>query len=108
MVIKSLIGNAVKFTQQGTVTVGASVDIDAGRIQIWVADTGIGIPAESLDIIFEPFHQLDGSATRSYEGTGLGLYMVKRLTELLGGAVTVDSQVSYGSTFRVWLPLSVD
>ena len=108
IVLKSLIGNAIKFTEQGRVTVGASVDIDAEGIQIQVADTGIGIPAESLGIIFEPFHQLDGSATRSYEGTGLGLYMAKRLTELLGGAVTVESQVGSGSTFRVWLPLSVD
>jgi signal transduction histidine kinase len=108
MVLKSLIGNAIKFTEQGTVTVGASIDSDAEGIQIWVADTGIGIPAESLDIIFEPFHQLDGSATRSYEGTGLGLYMAKRLTELLGGAVTLESQVGHGSTFQVWLPLAMD
>jgi signal transduction histidine kinase len=104
VVLKSLIRNALKFTERGSVRVGAQ---PAGEgIEIYVSDTGIGIAAEILPIIFEPFRQGDGTDTRRHGGAGLGLYLVRRLVDLLGGRVTVDSHVEQGSTFRVWLPFT--
>jgi signal transduction histidine kinase len=101
-VIKNLIGNAVKFTEQGRITVEAHRWQEG--VGIVVTDTGIGIPRDALALIFEPFHQVDSSVTRQYGGTGLGLYIVKRLLEVLGGTIAVESEVGCGSTFRVWLP----
>jgi PAS domain S-box-containing protein len=100
VVVKNLIGNAVKFTKAGGITVAARSH--NGGVEISVTDTGIGISPEALALIFEPFHQVDNSGQRG--GTGLGLYIVKRLLELLGGTVTVGSEVGRGSTFRVWVP----
>jgi len=79
-------------------------DSEAARIRISVSDTGIGIPQEALELIFEPFRQIEHSATHQYGGTGLGLHIVKRLLDLLGGTVTVESAVGCGTTFRVWIP----
>ncbi|TMA59345.1 MAG: PAS domain-containing sensor histidine kinase, partial [Deltaproteobacteria bacterium] len=104
VVIKNLIGNAVKFTEQGSITVDAHPR--AGGIEISVADTGIGISSEVLPVIFEPFRQLESATVHGYKGTGLGLYIVKRLLELLGGTISVESEVGRGSTFRVWVPIS--
>jgi signal transduction histidine kinase len=105
VVLKNLIVNAVKFTEAGSVTVAART-CDGG-VEVSVADTGIGIPQASLPIIFQAFQQLDSSATRAHRGVGLGLYIVSRLLDLLGGRIAVESLVGSGSTFRVWLPLDV-
>jgi signal transduction histidine kinase len=101
VILKNLIGNAVKFTEQGGVTI-ESVAVDRG-VAITVIDSGIGIPAEALPIIFEPFRQAHDSA-KSRGGVGLGLYIVDRLVGLLGGSISVQSELGRGSTFRVWLP----
>jgi len=100
VVVKNLIGNAVKFTKAGSITVAAQGQ--EGGVEISVIDTGVGISLEALALIFEPFHQVDNSGQQG--GTGLGLYIVKRLLELLGGTVMVESEVGRGSTFRVWVP----
>ena len=74
-------------------------------IEFRVSDSGVGIPPDECDKIFERFHQVDSSQTRRYEGVGLGLYIVKSFTELLGGRVSVCSQLGEGSTFTVSLPI---
>lgn len=103
IVLKNLISNAVKFTEDGGITIRATVE--DGGIQFSISDTGIGIPEDALPLIFEPFRQLDSSDSRRYGGTGLGLHVVKRLVELLGGKISVTSRIDYGSTFQVWLPV---
>jgi len=102
VVLRNLISNAVKFTPQGNIAVQASAK--SGGIEVSVTDTGIGIPPEAMAIIFEPSSQVESSAARQYNGAGLGLHLVKRLLDLLGGAVAVESEVGHGSTFRVWVP----
>ena len=102
VILKNLIGNAVKFTPHGSVSVDVRPRDDG--VEFCVADTGIGIPADALSIIFERFRQVDSSTTRSYGGVGLGLYIVQRLLEMLGGTIAVESEVGRGSIFRVWLP----
>ncbi|HVM97231.1 MAG TPA: ATP-binding protein, partial [Candidatus Acidoferrales bacterium] len=102
VVLKNLIGNAVKFTKQGTVSIRARTC--AGGVELCVADTGIGMSPEVLSIIFEAFRQGDSSFTRQHEGVGLGLYIVRRMLDLLGGTIRVESLPDQGSTFYVWLP----
>ncbi len=109
-VLLNLLGNAVKFTSQGGVTISAQLlerNDSSALIQIAVRDTGIGISDESLNAIFNPFVQEDGSINRKYEGTGLGLAICKRLTELMGGSIFANSSKGEGSCFIVTLPLSV-
>lgn len=104
IVVKNLLNNAIKFTERGSVLVSVRVRDD--QLEISVADTGIGIADDVLPIIFEPFHQGDNSATRHYGGVGLGLYIVRRLLDLLGGNVMVESVAGQGSTFRIQFPLT--
>jgi len=100
--LKNLLANAFKFTQRGTVTLG--VRRHGADLVLTVRDTGIGIPPEQQAIIFEPFRQGDPALTRRHGGVGLGLYIVRRMVELLGGVVDVESVPGAGSTFRIRLP----
>ena len=106
-VVGNLLANAVKFTTEGSVTVGGAVqdDGDEAVLVLQVADTGVGIPAESLPQIFEPFAQVDTSTRRRFEGTGLGLAIVSQLVELMGGRIDVQSTPGEGSVFTCRLPL---
>ena len=104
-VLINLAGNAIKFTQQGSVTLGLEADAAAGRVIFRVTDTGIGIPHDKQETVFEAFRQADNSTTREYGGTGLGLTISRSLVKLLGGELTVESAPGRGSTFRVSLPL---
>ncbi len=101
-ILLNLLSNAIKFTEKGEVTV--IVEAKDGKVFLSVKDTGIGIPEEALDYIFDAFRQVDGSTTRKYGGTGLGLSIVKKLVELLGGEIRVKSKLNEGSTFTVVLP----
>jgi len=103
-VLLNLIGNAVKFTEKGSVRVSAAVAPDGIRVE--VADTGIGIPAESFPRLFQSFSQVDGSTTRRYEGTGLGLAISRQLVELMRGRIGAESEPGRGSTFWFELPLA--
>jgi signal transduction histidine kinase/CheY-like chemotaxis protein len=102
MIVRNLAANAMKFTAHGTVSLEATA-VDDG-IQFTVSDTGIGIPQEELPTIFEPFHQAHGARSRRAGSAGLGLYIVRRLVDMLGGNIRVESEVGRGTTFRVWIP----
>jgi two-component system sensor histidine kinase/response regulator len=109
-ILTNLIDNAIKFTDEGSIVISAEANLVAddgcdGRcIDFSVSDNGIGISPEECDNIFNRFYQVDSSATRSFEGVGLGLYIVKSFTEMLNGRVSVCSQVGNGSTFTVQIP----
>ena len=102
-IILNLLGNAVKFTERGEIKISACQQ--NGSLKLVVSDTGIGIEKKDLDQIFEKFHQGDLSSSKKYRGTGLGLAIVKKFVNLLGGEVTVESEVDKGSVFTVMLPL---
>ncbi|MGC8838212.1 MAG: ATP-binding response regulator [Anaerolineae bacterium] len=105
LVVANLVSNAVKFTPEGgQVKVRAFRDEAEEALVVEVQDTGIGIPAEEQERIFQPFYQVGSSLTRRHEGMGLGLSIVKGMLALLGGTVSVESQVGQGSTFRVRIP----
>jgi PAS domain S-box-containing protein len=109
-VVLNLMGNAVKFTERGTVQLRVSPGDRAGEWLFSVKDTGIGIPAASLPTIFERFTQADQSTTRRYGGTGLGTAICKGIVEAMGGTISVESEEGVGSdfSFRVMLPVVVD
>jgi signal transduction histidine kinase len=103
-VLLNLLSNAVKFTHNGgTVTVKGGVQPD-GDLAVDVSDTGIGIAPEALELVMEPFRQANGSFSREYEGTGLGLTISKNFIELHGGKLTIESEVGVGTTVSVVLP----
>jgi len=104
MVLKNLVGNAVKFTERGRVRV--AVEPLEGALRFVIADSGIGIEPSELPHLFEPFHQAHGVRSRRAGGAGLGLYIVGRLVELLGGHIAVQSEPSIGTTFEVTLPIA--
>src|SRR6202049_3688712 len=103
--IVNLIGNAIKFTEEGTILLNTELEErtgDAVRLHISVSDTGMGIPPEKQHLIFESFAQADGSTTRRFGGTGLGLTISRQLVELMGGRMWVESEVGKGSTFHFY------
>jgi two-component system sensor histidine kinase/response regulator len=107
-IITNLLGNAIKFTQTGEVTVGANLLSESAteaRWRLFVRDTGIGIPKESQDLIFESFTQANGSTTRRYGGTGLGLTICRQLATLMNAEIGVESEVGRGSMF--WLDITL-
>lgn len=102
-ILVNLLANAVKFTDDGGSISLRARNVD-GALWLEVEDTGIGIPAEELPRIFEPFRQVDGGDERAFGGVGLGLSLVRRLVDALGGVLEVESELGHGSTFRVTLP----
>jgi signal transduction histidine kinase len=104
-VLLNLVNNAIKFTEKGQVKISAAVERDLLRVA--VADTGIGIRAEHIGMLFEAFRQLDGSAKRIYEGTGLRLYLCRKLLKLMGGDIQVESVYGVGSCFTYTMPLEL-
>lgn len=104
-IIRNLLDNACKFTREGAVLLEVRSMVDCLIIE--VTDSGIGIPADQLDLIFEPFRQVDMSDTRRYGGTGLGLAITRNVCHLLGGTITVTSTLGQGSCFRVSIPLPI-
>jgi two-component system sensor histidine kinase/response regulator len=105
-ILVNLVGNAIKFTEKGQVQL--QVRAQGDQLRFGVIDTGIGIPASKLDTIFEAFSQEDGSITRRYGGTGLGLTISARLVSAMGGHIGVESEPGRGSTFHFTLPLVLD
>ncbi len=103
-ILLNLVSNAIKFTESGQVTVSATVT--NSQMEISVTDTGIGIPQEQFEKIFQSFEQADASISRNYGGTGLGLSLSKQLVELHGGTIWVESEVGKGSCFQFTLPIS--
>jgi CheY-like chemotaxis protein len=104
-ILRNFISNALKFTEQGEVRVSASLSPDGKSVVFSVADTGIGIAPEHQEIIFQEFTQLENNMQRKVRGTGLGLPLSKKLAELLGGNVSVTSELGLGSTFSATIPL---
>ncbi|MBI1340469.1 tetratricopeptide repeat protein [bacterium] len=106
-IVFNLLSNAVKFTDAGSVHLGVRCvgTGDEQRLEIEVTDSGVGIPADQIEAIFQPFHQVDGGKTRKFGGTGLGLAICRNLATAMGGEITARSVVGEGSTFLVSLPL---
>jgi CheY-like chemotaxis protein/anti-sigma regulatory factor (Ser/Thr protein kinase) len=108
-ILLNLLGNAIKFTQQGSITIVATLiseQADQVVIRLEIRDTGIGIPAAVQQRLFTPFVQADGSTIRNFGGSGLGLVICQRLTELMGGRISFTSEEGKGSSFFVELPIA--
>jgi len=109
-VLLNLVGNAIKFTESGNVSIRVEPDADSSvpsALRFTISDTGIGIPAEQLDRVFERFTQADSSTTRRFGGSGLGLTISKRLVELMGGRIWCESTVNNGSVFSFVVPFEI-
>ena len=108
-ILDNLVNNAIKYSDSGTIRLRVSLHPSAApeELRFAVEDQGLGIPEQQLGVIFDAFHQVDGSSTRAQGGVGLGLHLVRRLAELLRGKVSVVSEVGKGSTFTVAFPASV-
>jgi signal transduction histidine kinase/DNA-binding response OmpR family regulator len=104
-VVLNLISNAIKFTFEGTIRI--SLAVRDANVELTVADTGVGIPSEELPRIFDRFHRVERTRARTYEGSGIGLSLVRELVSMHGGTVTVDSVIDQGTTFVVSLPLGL-
>jgi signal transduction histidine kinase len=105
-ILRNFISNALKFTPHGEVRVSAAITGD-GRVQFTVTDTGIGIAAEHLPALFQDYVQVDSAIQKRLRGTGLGLSLSKKLAVVLGGEVSVSSQIGHGSAFSVVIPLKI-
>jgi PAS domain S-box-containing protein len=106
-IVLNLLSNALKFTPAGSVTIGAAYDAKARSIAISVVDTGVGIRVEDQAKVFEDFRQLDSSPARGYGGTGLGLSICRRLAQMLGGTIELQSRADEGSVFTLRLPARI-
>ncbi|MFQ5698132.1 MAG: ATP-binding protein [Myxococcota bacterium] len=104
-ILTNLVGNSVKFTERGHVTVHLGFDRGSSELRFCVVDTGVGIAPEKLPLLFQPYRQADRTTTRRFGGTGLGLSICKLLAEHLGGRIEVESQPGRGSEFRLYLPV---
>ena len=106
-ILMQLLTNALKFTEKGEIALEVKSRFDSGDafVEICVSDTGIGISKRDQEVIFEEFRQLDGSSTRQYGGTGLGLGLCRKLARSLGGRIEVESEVGRGSIFSLMLPV---
>lgn len=110
LVLENLIENAIKFTLTGSINITAiplSTTVNQQHILLEIQDTGIGIPSDQLEFIFNPFTQLDDSSTRLFMGTGIGLALVYELTKLMGGSIEVESTIDIGSSFLLELPFQI-
>jgi signal transduction histidine kinase len=106
-IMLNLVGNAIKFTEEGSITVRYGMT-DDNLVRVEVEDTGTGMSADQLELIFERFRQVDGSSTRRAGGTGLGLTITKQFVEMHGGEIGVNSEVGYGTNFWFVLPTATD
>jgi signal transduction histidine kinase/DNA-binding response OmpR family regulator len=105
-IVFNLLSNAVKFTRTGRITM--RIFAENGNAVLTVADTGVGVPEEERELLFDRFHRVTGAWSRSHEGTGIGLALVRELTELHGGSVDLDSEVGSGSVFTVRIPFGTE
>lgn len=106
-ILSNLVSNAIKFTHKGSVTLAVDVDRERSIVTFTISDTGIGIDCDKKDHLFEAFTQADNSITRKYGGSGLGLAICAQLTELMNGAISVESEIGAGSKFTFSVPLSI-
>jgi signal transduction histidine kinase len=107
-IVYNLLSNAHKYTLTGSVSISTSVDRTLGRFVLEVRDTGIGIPPEEIDDVFNKFHRVSLTRGRSVEGTGIGLSYTRELVRLHKGEITVESEMAQGSVFRACIPLGRD
>jgi PAS domain S-box-containing protein len=104
-VIGNVLDNAVKFTSSGSVTMKTNVISDPSMIDIQISDTGIGMPGDKQEYIFDAFYQINGSMTREYEGTGMGLALVEFFSKKMDVSIAIESSIGKGSTFHIYIPV---